>query len=131
MQRPDRETVFAWALFGAILVAGIARAATVAPIPSPPPAGDLDRHAVFNVLAEEERRMRRQAAKDFPADPWSQDDAFHNFEYKRARGLAGERGMPLEDVLRAADEGMHAHWPAPPGVWLNPSVPPCRPRPIH
>ena len=118
-----------------IVVLGIAlatgRVATAKPIEDPPaPSVDLKKNA-FYAMASDERKMRRDAAKDFPADAWSQDDAFHNFEFKRARDIAHDKQMSLEDVLSAIDEGMREHWPRPRGVAMNPSVPPCRPRPIH
>jgi hypothetical protein len=107
------------------------RVALAKPIENPPaPAPELKKNA-FWAMAAEERKMRRDAAHDFPADAWSQDDAFHNFEFKRARDIANDKKMSLEDVLSAIDEGMREHWPRPRGVVMNSSVPPCRPRPIH
>jgi hypothetical protein len=121
----------AWGAFAALAVVAIVRAATAAVILDSPAGNDEARRAAFLDLASEEPKMRRASAKDFPADPWSQDDNFHNLEYKKAKALGGERGISLADVLRAADDGMRQVWPRPPGVWLNPSVPPCHPRPIH
>jgi hypothetical protein len=118
-----------------IVVLGVAlatgRAATAKPIEDPPTASeDLKKNAYW-AMATDERKMRRDAAHDFPADAWSQDDAFHNFEFKRARDIAHDKKMPIQDVLSAIDEGMREHWPRPRGVAMTPSVPPCRPRPIH
>jgi hypothetical protein len=127
MLRSDRL----WAVFGSIVLVAMGRAATAAPLPSAGPAGEGTKSEVFALIAAEERTMRRDAAKDFPADAWSQDDAFHNLEYKRARILAGERGVRLADVLLAIDEGMHQKWPHVSDAWQKPTVPPCRPRPIH
>ena len=121
----------AWAAFAGIALVAVVRAATAAVILDSPAGTDGARHAVFVDLASAEPKMRRESAKDFPADPWSQDDNFHNLEYKKAKALGGERGISLSDVLRAADDGMREVWSRPPGVWLNPSVPPCHPRPIH
>ncbi|WP_394836139.1 hypothetical protein LVJ94_04435 [Pendulispora rubella] len=101
------------------------------PLSGPAPADDEQRREAFETMALEEREMRRNAAKDFPADLWSQDDAFHNSEYRRAKTLAGERRLRLPDVLLAIDEGLHRRWAAPANVTLRPTVPPCRPRPIH
>ena len=125
------ETYRGWAVVAIVSLVAIVRAATAPGLPSQPAAAEAQRREVFVVIAGEERKMRQMAAKDFPADPWSQDDAFHNLEFKRAKTLAGERSMRLADVLRAIDEGMRERWPRPLDVWLNPSVPPCRPRPIH
>jgi len=120
-----------WGLLGGVvLVAGV-RAATAAPLGDAPAATEQERGKAFLSLAFEEKKMRREAAKDFPADLWSQDDAFHNAEYKRAKAVAGEKGIRVPDVLLAVDEGLHGRWPRPEDVTLNPSVPPCRPRPIH
>jgi hypothetical protein len=120
-----------WAAFGAIVLVAMGRAATAASLPDARPASEDMQKEVFALLAAEERTMRRDAAKDFPADAWSQDDAFHNLEYKRARTLAGERGVRFSDVLLAIDEGMHQKWPHVSDAWQKPTVPPCRPRPIH
>lgn len=127
-----RNTRLAWGALALILTIAIGRAATATPISGPPPATEAQKQEMFFALAGDERQFRRDAAKDFPADAWSQDDAFHNLEYKRAKQLAGARGVRFADVLWAIDEGMHrSDWPRPPGVWQNPTVPPCRPRPIH
>ncbi|WP_394825941.1 hypothetical protein [Pendulispora albinea] len=120
-----------WLLFGAVIAVAIVRASTATPISDARPATEAERASVFLSLAREERTMRRDAAKDFPADLWSQDDAFHNFELQRARALANRDGIRLPDVLLASDQGLHGQWPAPANVSLNPFVPPCRPRPIH
>jgi len=126
-----RKVSAAWLVPALVAVVAVGRAATVAPMAHPAPVDEATRRGIFVSMAAEERKMRREAAKDFPADPWSQDDAFHNLEYKRAKTMAGERGISIADVLRAEDEGMRRHWPRPSAAWLNPSVPPCRPRPIH
>jgi hypothetical protein len=118
-----------------IVILGIAfatgRVALAKPVENPPAAAQELKKNAFWAMAADERKMRRDAAHDFPADAWSQDDAFHNFEFKRARDIAGDKKMSLEDVLSAIDEGMRERWPRPRGVVMNPSVPPCRPRPIH
>jgi hypothetical protein len=121
----------AWAAFAGLAIVAVVRAATASVIVDSPAGDDKTRRAVFMAIASEEPKMRRASAKDFPADPWSQDDNFHNLEYKKAKSLGGEKGISLADVLRATDDGMRESWPRPAGVWLNPSVPPCHPRPIH
>ena len=120
-----------WALFAVVVVIAVGRAATATPLPQAHEASLDDRKAIFWKVASEERAMRRDAAKNFPADLWSQDDAVHNSEFKLAMKSAGERNVRLSDALLALDEGMRSRWPRPAGAWLNPSVPPCRPRPIH
>lgn len=124
-------TVLAWAVFGAAIVVAFGRAlASTAPA-TPPPADERARKAAYVLMVTEEQNMRRDAVKDFPADPWSQDDAFHNLEYKRAKQIAGPRQMSVQDVLLAMDEGMRERWPKPVTIHQIPTVPPCRPRPIH
>jgi len=120
-----------WLLFGAIVAVAAFVAVTAAPLSSPHAAKDEELHEAFEVMAFEEREMRRNAAKDFPADLWSQDDAFHNSEYRRAKSLAAAKSIRVSDVLLAVDEGLHHRWPTPENVTLRPMVPPCRPRPIH
>lgn len=120
-----------WAVFAALVAVAGVRAATASPIAEARSASLEERKSFFWKLASEERAMRREAAKNFPADLWSQDDAVHNSEFKLATKIAGERSVRLTDVLLAADEGLRQGWPRPAGAWINPSVPPCRPRPIH
>jgi hypothetical protein len=128
--RARTDRVAALVVVLGVLVA-LGRAASAKPIENPEHASvDLQKNAFF-AMAADERKMRRDAAHDFPADAWSQDDAFHNFEFKRARDIAHDKKMSLQDVLSAIDEGMREHWPRPRGVAMTPSVPPCRPRPIH
>ena len=117
--------------FAAVCGAAIAIAATA---PRPPYARALDdaeRRSVYAQLAIDEARLRKQAEHDWPTDAWSQDDAFHNLEYKRAKQIAGPRNMSVQDVLLSMDEGMREHWPKPTNIHQKPTVPPCRPRPIH
>ncbi|MEO8799976.1 MAG: hypothetical protein ABI551_18915 [Polyangiaceae bacterium] len=114
-----------------VVLCALVRAATSAPVEQQKVASDQERHQAFWELANEEHQMRRDAVHDFPADAWSQDDAFHNSEFKKARDIANDKSIRLMDVLAAMDEGMHSAWPRPRGVYMNPSVPPCRPRPIH
>ncbi len=109
----------------------LVRAATAVPIAQARPASELEKRAAFESLASDEASLRRSAADEFPADQWSQDDAFHNSEYKRAKAIAELSRIRISDVLLAVDDGMHHEWPAPRGAKLQPTVPPCRPRPIH
>lgn len=131
MRVSSLSTYTPWLLFGGVVAVAILRAAIATPISDARPATKVERASAFLSLANEEKSMRREAAKDFPADLWSQDDAFHNLEFKRARALAREDAIRISDVLLASDEGMHRVWPHPANVTLTPFVPPCRPRPIH
>jgi len=73
-----------WLLFGGVVAVAVFRAALATPLADALPAKVADQEAAFVTLASEEKTMRRDAAKEFPADQWSQDDAFHNAEYRRA-----------------------------------------------
>ena len=75
--------------------------------------------------------MRRDAAKKFPTDFWSQDDDFHQSELKRAKSVAAEHGVRLGDALSPVDEGMREGWPQPLGIVMRTTVPPCQPRAIY
>lgn len=124
-------SILGWVVFAGSFVVAFGRALASEPKSAPPPAPEHQRRNAYTVIAADERNMRRESIKDFPADPWSQDDGFHNSEYRRARQVATQRSMSLQDVLRAMDEGMREHWPKPAGIHQKPTVPPCRPRPIH
>jgi hypothetical protein len=123
--------IVGWVVFAASFVVAMARAITSQPRETPGASTEAQRRGAYAILASEERNMRREGIKDFPADPWSQDDAFHNTEYRRAKQIASQRVMSLQDVLLAMDEGMRERWPKAAGVHQKPTVPPCRPRPIH
>jgi hypothetical protein len=123
--------IVGWVVFAASFVVAIGRAVTSKPRETPAGSSEAQRRNAYTIIASEERNMRREGIKDFPADPWSQDDAFHNTEYRRAKQIASQRVMSLQDVLLAMDEGMREHWPKPIGAHQKPTVPPCRPRPIH
>lgn len=126
-----RAVVAAWIVFGGTFVVALGRAVASKPIETKPPATESQMRGAYSLMASEEQKMRRAAVKDFPADPWSQDDAFHNQETVRARQIAEPRSMSLQDVLFAMDEGMRQHWPKPVAYPQRATVPPCRPRPIH
>jgi hypothetical protein len=110
----------------------LARALSAAPPTDLP--GSIDegtRRAAFRAVASEESSMRREAAKTFPTDLWSRDDAFHEKELGRARDWAGKHRVRLGEVLRALDDGLHEHWPQDNHGPLITTVPPCRPRAIY
>jgi hypothetical protein len=117
---------------GAISCAvALARALTATPPPSLATADDATRRTAFFAVTSEETKMRRDAAKKFPTDPWSQDDDFHLSELKRAKTVATEQRIRLGDVLSAIDEGIREGWPHSPGVVIRATVPPCQPRAIY
>jgi hypothetical protein len=106
----------------------IGRVASASAPPSAPAATEAQKRAAFADLAAHEGDMRRRAAKDFPSDLWSQDDAFHAYERARARTFASSHAIRLGDVLAGFDDGMRrsaAH------ARLIATVPPCHPRLIY
>src|SRR5438552_17743941 len=121
-----RRAVAGWSIFGAACTTACAVVWTARATPAPKSLSNDERMHVFSVLAMEENSMRRQAAKDWATDPWSQDDAFHNLEHQRASGLATGAHTSEQEVLRALDDGMREGWPQWGGS-LKTTVPPCRP----
>jgi hypothetical protein len=113
-----------WTLFGATCAIAIARCLLATAPPLGAPADAATRAAAFDDIASHESEMRAHAAKEFPTDPWSQDDCFHEQERTRARDFARRRGVRVSDVLDAVDEGLHARA----RENLVATVPPCRPR---
>jgi hypothetical protein len=116
---------------GAAGVIALARALTASPPAALAAADAVTRRTMFLAIASDETKMRRDAAKKFPTDSWSQDDDFHQSELKRAESLAAEHGVRVGDALRAVDEGMREGWPQPPGIAMRTTVPPCQPRAIY
>jgi len=123
------RAVAGWSIFGAACMSAVVASVTAHGLPSPRKLDDEERKRVFNIFSQEEPQMRKQAQKDWAADPWSQDDAFHNLEHQRAWGLAGSMNTSEAEVLRALDDGMRENWPRW-GAAMKTTVPPCRPRPI-
>lgn len=121
----------AWLGFGAACVAALALAALAPKIAPDPEADDATRRSVYYSASSEEPSLRTSAAKSFPTDPWSQDDDFHNQEFRRIQNFASADKMSVGSLLAALDEGMRARWPHSPSSNPRPTVPPCRPRPIY
>jgi hypothetical protein len=122
----------AWLPATAACAIAVGRAVSAAAPEGPPTEMDeATRRAAFRAVASEETAMRREAAKHFPTDLWSQDDDFHERELRRARDWANAHRARLGDVLSALDEGMRAHWPHDNPRPLVTTVPPCRPRAIY
>src|SRR5260221_10680120 len=120
------QRVAGWSRLGAACVSAMAASAGARPLPQPKSLDDAERKRVFSMFSSEEQQMRKAALKDWAADPWSQDDAFHNLEHQRAWGLAGPMNTSEEEVLRALDDGMRGGWPRW-GVAMKTTVPPCGP----
>ena len=104
----------------------VGRAAT-APLPPPPrPATPQDLAGFAATVGGLEAEWRDKSANDFPADQWSQRDAFHGHEAGAVRDLARGSGVSYEDVFRAIDRDIHRMR----GVDRNAQVVPCKPRPV-
>jgi hypothetical protein len=121
-----------WIAASGVAVVALARAlSAVPPEDFAHDANEEQRHEAYGWVVAEEPAMRRAAAKEFPSDPWSQDDDFHFRELKRARSYAAEHDLRLSNVLGAFDDGMREHWETQVSVLPATKVPPCRPRPIY
>jgi hypothetical protein len=106
----------------------VVRAATV---PAPPPlrSATAEQRTYFAVsVVSQEDEWRGKAADDFPADDWSQRDAFHGHEAAAVQNLAGSSRVPYEDVLRAIDDDVHRD--RGPGRNRSAGAVPVHPRPI-
>lgn len=120
-----------WLVTAALVLVAVARAATA---PGAAPADRSDpalRAAIFREMTADETALRQDAARAFPGDPWSADDDFHNHQQRRARAIAARRGVSVETVLRAVDDGLREHWPQANPEPLRATVPPCHPRPVY
>jgi hypothetical protein len=109
----------------------VGRVAT-APAPRPLPPATAEQRARFAAtVASREEQWQREAAVDFPADRWSQRDAFHGHEAATVRELAGGAGVSYEDVFRAIDQDLHQTRARAPGSRdRSAGAVPCKPRPV-
>ncbi len=119
-----------WSLFLAVCAIALARALTSSSPTAKARADASVRAAAFAQFAEQEPGHRKEAAKDFPTDPWSQDDFFHAREAKEARAFAKLYQVPITDPLDALDEGMRAQRARGDRSIVS-TVPPCHPRAIY
>ena len=120
--------------FTVVLLSAVLAAVRAQSAPPPPRGPDRqlsqeERVATFAALASSEPTWRREAEIQFPGDVWSQDDDFHRREGTFARETATTRGVPVEEVLRAIDEGLHGELGM--SHQLVATVPPCKPRPFY
>jgi hypothetical protein len=108
-------------------VALVALEVASAPAPRPRPAATAEQRTMFAAsVASQEDEWRYKAADDFPADNWSQRDAFHGHEAAAVRDFAASSGVAYEEVLRAIDDDLHRSH----GLGRNVNAVPCKPRPI-
>lgn len=114
----------------------IVRVATTPPPKTARPATPAERAEVAQAVAQSEREWSMETAKNFPADVWSQSDDFHGREWKRVLELAGDKGIRIEDVLRAVDDDIHRP-PRRHNLILggfqdrHANAVPCKPRPFY
>jgi hypothetical protein len=98
-----------------------------------------ERAEIARAVAGSEREWAMDTTKNFPADSWSQRDDFHGREYKKVLELAREKGVRVEDVLRAIDDDIHRpHERAAATKIPDVGAPdrhanavPCKPRPFY
>jgi hypothetical protein len=119
-----------FAPFAALCAVATARAAFSPAIPSRGLGDEAVQRAAFDELRSQEPARRRAAATDFPTDPWSQSDAFHDAEAKAAQAFANHHKVSLTAVLAGLDDGMRAAR-ARGDRKTTGSVPPCHPRAIY
>lgn len=106
----------------------------LAPAPTVPRAATAtERAEIAKEIAIDEKDWRRQVQENFPRDIWSQSDDFHGREYRAALKLARERGVRVEDALRAVDEDIHELKTSDPGAPdpRGARAVPCKPRPFY
>jgi hypothetical protein len=128
-----RHSVAAAAITGVCALFVLGRAATA---PAPPPkrlATPSERATVASTIAQNEKNWLREVGENFPDDNWSQRDDFHGKEYRKISELTSEKGIRIEDALRAVDDDVHAA-KAPnanaPDTRAAHAVP-CKPRPFY
>jgi hypothetical protein len=119
-----------WVPFALVCAIALVEALRATPPVSPPRADKAARAAAVADARKHEGDYRKEAAKDFPTDPWSQDDAFHQKEAKGARAYAKSHYIALGDVLDAIDEDIRAR-AAQGDSTIIATVPPCHPRAIY
>jgi hypothetical protein len=91
------------------------------------PATPAQRLLIARAVAVQEPGWRKTTEQDFPADLWSQRDAFHNHEAGAVRDQAFSFRVSYEDVLRAIDEDLHRGN----SRERNANAIPCKPRPFY
>jgi hypothetical protein len=124
-----KELAMKWGPLGLVFLAAVVCVLRAKPMSHAAVATDAQMHAIFTEIAMAEPSMRRDAVKDFPTDPWSQDDAYFNLEQQRAGSIANTRKVRFSDALRAIDVGLRSHWRGADN--MKKGIEPCRPRPIY
>src|SRR4051812_30204732 len=70
-------------------------------------ATDAERSEIAASIAGSERDWGNISTQGFPEDLWSQRDDFHGHEFQKVVQVAREKGVRVEDVLRAVDQDIH------------------------
>jgi hypothetical protein len=108
--------------------------AAIAPAPVPArKATAAERREIAHEIATQEHEWEKQVRENFPRDDWSQSDDFHGREFKELVKQSRERGVRIEDALRAVDDDLHqlkASGPNAPDPRSAHAVP-CKPRPFY
>lgn len=91
------------------------------------PATAEQRAIMSRAVADEEPAWRKSTDEEFPADLWSQRDAFHGHEANKVRDMSFAHRVPIEDVLRAIDDDIHKNRDR---ERLARAIP-CKPRPFY
>ena len=119
-----------WSPFAVVCAMALVRAITSKAPPAPKRANEEMRKLAFTESVGKEVGDRNAAAKKFPTDPWSQDDAFHQKEAKGARAYAKSHYLAFGEILDAIDEDIRVRARQGDSTIIA-TVPPCHPRAIY
>ncbi len=96
-------------------------------------ATPAERAEIARTIAASEPSWTDESTQAFPEDHWSQRDDFHGHELGQIQKLATDKGVRVEDVLRAIDEDIHrravTRSDAPDDRHAR--AVPCKPRPFY
>lgn len=118
--------------FGCALVVML-RVATAPAAPPKRVATPAEQKQIADSVAADEWNWTRDTTRNFPSDRWSQRDDFHSVESRRLQELARQKGIRIEDAIRAVDDDIHrrnARGDAAPDG-RNARAVPCKPRPFY
>jgi hypothetical protein len=71
------------------------------------------------VRGEPSDRLAAEARREDAIWDRNHDSYFHELEWHRIAGVAARQAIPLWQAAYILDEGIHEHWPPPPGVELR------------
>lgn len=96
-------------------------------------ADPSERAEIARTIATAEVDWSKETERNFPEDYWSQRDDFHGRELKAVLQISRDKGILLEDVLRAIDDDIHQR-KAPSAEAegdRHARAIPCKPRPFY